>query len=184
MQHYYNNIQGHFTYPNFYTNVINRLPDGAKIVEVGVWKGQSVIYAGVEIHNSGKNIKIDCVDTFEGSPEMIQEPLLSIKDGLYNHFIENIEPLKHILTPIRMLSIQASNLYIDKSLDCVFIDAAHDYDNVLADIRAWLPKVKQNGILAGHDIGQNLEVKRAVETVFAKDYIIVKEEDVWIHKVN
>jgi len=164
MQHFYNNVQGHFTYSKFYTELIGKLTDGAKIVEVGVWKGQSVIYAGVEIHNSGKDIKVDCVDTFEGSPELMSEPLLKDKDGLYNLFIQNIEPLKHILTPVRASSIDASNLYTNKSLDCVFIDASHDYDNVLADIQAWLPKVKKNGVLAGHDIGQS-QIKKAVETV-------------------
>lgn len=183
MEHYYHTIQGHFTYPKFYTDTINKLDNGAKIVEVGVWKGQSVIYAGVEIYNSGKQIKIDCVDTFEGSPEMMSEPLLAIKDGLYNHFIENIEPLKNILTPIRLPSVRAAILYKDKTLDCVFIDAAHDFDNVLADVRAWLPKVKQGGILAGHDIGQN-NVRAAVEVIIGNNYFISKDEDIWIHIVN
>ena len=31
------------------------------------------------------------------------------------------------------------------------LDVSHDYDNVLADIRAWYPKVKSGGILAGDD---------------------------------
>ena len=36
-------------------------------VEVGSWKGRSAAFMAVEIINSGKNIKFDCVDTWEGS---------------------------------------------------------------------------------------------------------------------
>jgi len=33
----------------------------------------------------------------------------------------------------------------------VFIDANHKYQHVKEDIMAWLPKVKDSGILCGHD---------------------------------
>ena len=33
----------------------------------------------------------------------------------------------------------------------VFIDGAHDYDSVRADLEAWWPRVAPGGILAGHD---------------------------------
>jgi predicted O-methyltransferase YrrM len=40
----------------------------------------------------------------------------------------------------------------DGSLDFVFIDADHSEDACRADIRAWLPKVKPDGMILGHDI--------------------------------
>jgi len=42
-------------------------------------------------------------------------------------------------------------LYQDHSLDFVFIDANHYYEGVKNDLDAWLPKVKDSGIIAGHD---------------------------------
>ena len=36
-------------------------------------------------------------------------------------------------------------------MDFVFLDAAHDYENVKEDILSWYPKVKVGGWLTGHD---------------------------------
>ena len=53
------------------------------------------------------------------------------------------------------------------SLDWVYIDAAHDYDNVIADLEAYYPKVKSGGLILGHDYSYRIKnggVIRAVET--------------------
>lgn len=39
------------------------------------------------------------------------------------------------------------------SLDFVFVDAEHGYESVVADSRAWLPKLRTGGYLFGHDYG-------------------------------
>jgi len=126
-------------------------------VEVGTWKGKSAIYLATEINNQAKNIRLDCIDTWVGSEEHFDktnpsyDPLTEIPDGLYNHFLSNIDPLKHIINPIRLTSVDASKLYEDNLLDFVLIDAAHDYENVKNDIKHWYPKVKNGGVLAGDD---------------------------------
>jgi hypothetical protein len=51
----------------------------------------------------------------------------------------------------RLPSVEAAKEFPDGSLDLVFIDGAHDYDNVRNDILAWRPKVRPGGILSGHD---------------------------------
>lgn len=48
-------------------------------------------------------------------------------------------------------STDMAGLVADNSLDFVYIDAAHDYKNVKADIEAWEPKVKHGGIVSGDD---------------------------------
>lgn len=159
IDHYYYKIHGWFVQENLFTQMVlscNDL-DEYHFVEIGSWKGKSSTYMGVEIINSGKRIKFDCVDTWEGSKEHLDpqnvsyEPLLKIPNGLYNEFIKNIEPVKSVINPIRIPSIEASKLYEDNSLDFVFIDGAHDYFNVKQDIEHWLPKVKSGGYIAGDD---------------------------------
>jgi len=48
-------------------------------------------------------------------------------------------------------SVEVAKDFPDEYFDYVYIDAIHEYDNVTEDIKAWFPKVKKGGILAGHD---------------------------------
>src|SRR5574343_181190 len=43
----------------------------------------------------------------------------------------------------------------DRSLDFVYIDGDHSYDFVMLDIILWIRKVKEGGIIAGHDYFTN-----------------------------
>ena len=179
MEHFYKNIEGWFSYPLLYREAIERAPNDAHFVEIGSWKGASAAYMAVEIINSGKNIKFDCVDTWKGSIEHGLHATTQ-QEELYITFLKNIEPVKNYITAYRTYSTEAAKLYKDNSLDFVFIDAAHDYDNVLADITAWYPKVKTGGIIAGHDYHINIDmwtdVKRAVHDYF-KDKIVQVSRD-------
>lgn len=186
MEHFYYRLgQDWFTYPNLYKRMVLHFPSGSHFVEVGSWKGRSACYMAVEIHNSGKNILFDCVDTWDGSDEHkdpslnTYEPLLLNKDGLYNEFLKNIEPVKHIITPVRLTSVAASSRYVDGSLDFVFIDAAHDYDNVKNDILHWKNKITPGGRIAGHDYDYP-DVSRAVHEIFSRADIEATE-GCWVY---
>ena len=66
----------------------------------------------------------------------------------------------------RVISVQGFSVEIASAwftpLDFLYIDGAHDYDNVKADILAWEPFLKTGGTLAMHDINQP-DVERAVQ---------------------
>ena len=72
---------------------------------------------------------------------------------------------------IKKNSIEAAKDVPD-GLDFVFIDADHGYQAVKDDIDAWLPKVRQGGIIAGHDYmkehNKHSEVRLAVNAKFAE----------------
>lgn len=165
MEHFYQNIQGWFDYQKHYTNMVNQAQDGSHFVEVGSWKGKSSSYMAVEIANSGKKIRFDCVDTWGGSrehqPGGSHADRFVVNGTLYNHFVENMKPVEGYYNAVKNYSIDAAKEYPDRSLDFVFIDAAHDYENVKADIQAWLPKVKTGGWIGGHDYTWNEGIRRA-----------------------
>ena len=137
-----------FTYPSLYKNVVRKFPSGSKFVEIGSWKGKSSAFMAVEIANSNKDIEFYCIDNWMGSSE--HKDVGEI-DSLYDIFTENMKPLERYYQKIRNNSIEAARCFEDESLDFVFIDASHEYEDVKKDIQVWLPKVKKNGILAGHD---------------------------------
>ena len=151
-----------FTYPNMYSNMVRHFGTGSHFVEIGCWKGQSASFMGVEIHNSRKNIKFDCVDHWshaEGCPNPTWMPT---EKSLFEVFLSNTERVNHIITPVKMMSTDAAKKYWDNSLDFVFIDGDHTHEACKADILAWLPKMKDGSILAGHDYGWCTGVRTAV----------------------
>jgi hypothetical protein len=55
-------------------------------------------------------------------------------------------------------SVEIAKQIQDGGLDWVYIDADHHYENVLADIEAWYPKVRSGGIVSGHDYCEYLDM--------------------------
>lgn len=166
-----------FTYPNLYKSIVERFPSGSKFVEVGCWKGKSSAYMTVEIINSRKKIDFCCVDTWEGSKEHQEE--FDLKN-LYDVFLQNMLPVKDFYTPMRMTSIEASKNFEDKSLDFVFIDASHEYEDVKDDIKHWLPKIKSGGVFAGHDYAPSFGVYRAVNEMLPG---VFETEQCWVYNI-
>jgi hypothetical protein len=54
-------------------------------------------------------------------------------------------------TIMPMPSIEAADQVEDGSLCAAFLDGDHTTDGVIADIRAWAPKIAPGGVLCGHD---------------------------------
>lgn len=168
MEHFFGRIEGWFTFPQLYSFLVSRMPAGGTFVEVGSWKGQSLAYLAVEAIRQGKDFRIVAVDTWEGSSE--HAGTSSIRDGtLYEEFTRNLEPVAGRYEALRLPSLEAAKSFGDASLDAVFIDAAHEYAAVAADLEAWHPKVKPGGWVCGHDYSKPWPgVIRAVDRFFAQ----------------
>ena len=166
MKHFYKTIPGWFSFRDLYEQAVKEAPDPAHFVEVGCWKGRSTAFLAVEIINSRKRIHLDCVDTWEGSKEPKHLADASVKNGtLYREFIQNVTPVLDAIRVYRQASVQCAARHKDNSLDFVMIDAAHDKENVLADLGAWWPKIKPRGYMAGDDF-KFKGVRAAVDEFF------------------
>lgn len=166
MVHFYENIQGWFNFSRLYSYVIQISPNGSHFVEVGVWKGKSAAYMGVEIVNSGKEIRFDCIDPFVPVGDEMPEFKITHEE-LKNTFINNMKPLEGYYNLITTGSPKCAEMYQDKSINFVFIDGDHSYDAVVKDINAWMPKIKKGGILSGHDY-EIPSVKKACHDVLGE----------------
>lgn len=124
-----------------------------RIVEIGCWKGRST--RALADHTPGG---VYAVDTWKGTKEDGHYAELEGKrDGwLFDECFKNLEDI----TPfnigfVPMPSVEGaafmSTWEKDKGYDMIFIDAAHDYENVKADILAWRPLLTPGGLICGHD---------------------------------
>lgn len=78
-------------------------------------------------------------------------------------------------------SVKASHRILDGFLDFVFIDGDHTEQGVERDIDAWLPNVRDGGILAGHDL-HFPSVKSVVDRKF--DNYRTAPDNVWWIRVG
>ncbi len=190
MEHFFHGIQGWFNFPTLYRRMVNHAADGAVFVEVGSWYGKSTAFMAVEIVNSGKRIEFAAVDTWQGSAE--HQPGAFSEDAgvkkykdIFPLFMRNMEPLrdKYNIRTLQMPSVEAAPAFGNRSLDFVFIDAAHDYANVKADINAWWPKVKVGGWIGGHDYDPSWPgVIQAVNEFFRDRGPLETFEGSWLHR--
>lgn len=188
-------IDGFFEYPSFYDRCFNQLKDNSTIVEVGSWMGRSTAYMASLIKNSGKNIRFYSIDTWQGSAaeEGHQKWISQLKQrgsDLYKEYLDNLTScdLIDVVTPIRSPSISAAEKFSDSSIDMIHIDASHEYIDVLKDLEAWYPKIKNGGLLTGDDYGWP-GVYKAVNEFFKGKLLLSFEHDnkhgnVWYYVKN
>lgn len=175
-EHIEHTLEGWFNFKNLYTEIAEWIPAGGTWVEVGVYSGKSFSFGLVECLNRGKKIDMVAVDMFPDEWIYGMRP-----DGLtvWDKFNGGMMPLDGHFRIVKGRSTDAAHHFKNRSIDFVFIDAAHDYDNVTADIAAWLPKVKVGGIMAGHDYDDDYRngVVKAVNDAFGDRVTAVMSDD-------
>ena len=123
-------------------------------VEVGVFKGKLSAYLLHEM----PNLYLNMVDFWTAFP-----PEENIADD-YHHTLTQTEMdgcmyvagISTLFAENRRKmwkgkSVDMAKEIEDESLDFVFIDAGHTYEECLEDLEAWYPKVKKGGLISGHD---------------------------------
>jgi predicted O-methyltransferase YrrM len=173
MEHFYQNIDGFFEFQGLYSQMVERFPSGSRFVEVGVYHGTSLAYLMVEVINSGKDIEVWGIDGWPFD-----------WNNILQRFLDNMKPVEGKFKYIQGNSWESAAKFEDKSLDFVFIDADHTYESAGKDIDAYLPKVKDGGVIAGHDYNHVWpELRRAVDERFGDRVIANPKESTWMVNV-
>lgn len=148
----YTSIPGHFTKKNeeFYDYVVEMIPEGGVFVELGVLFGKSLVYLVHKMKAKNKSFQVIGIDNFSGTKDW---PRLYKGKHLARHckeYLKEAGVLDHI-SLIETSGDDAAQNFADASIDGVYIDACHEYEDVKNDIKVWTPKVKKGGLISGDD---------------------------------
>jgi cephalosporin hydroxylase len=161
---HWHEIEGWFQWRSAQEEAADRFPEGSCFLEVGTYLGRSLCSLADVVERSGKTFTVIGVDTCRGSgPEGPRQKnyhgaVVAQNGGTFAGILhKNIIDCGYgdAISLIIASSMAASRLFADASIDWVHLDARHDYTNVTADIRAWLPKVKSGGWLSGDDYDES-----------------------------
>ena len=126
--------------------------DRMLVIDVGTFTGASAKAMLLAMPEAGRLITID----------LFQEPTAMIESGfgppevwsgsrMFKVAQARLASFGERATIICGRSPGVAALLASEIADLVFIDAAHDYDSVVADIQAWSRVVRPGGLIAGHD---------------------------------
>ena len=150
------------------------------VVEVGVWKGASVIRMASRLRDLAIDGVVIAVDTWLGSWEHWGDDgwfrelgVLESDRSIVTTFLRNVRSacLENYIVPLPLDSVNAAQVLRHFNIvpDVAHIDGGHDYAAVLADLKQWWPLLKPGGLLIGDDYraGNNWPgVKRAFDDYF------------------
>ncbi len=159
------------------------------IIELGTWKGMSAIHMAKICEELGLETEIVCVDTWLGSPENWLEredvngfASMRLHAGfprLYDTFVANVldAGVERYITPFANTTDNAAVVFkkLGFACDLLYVDAAHETEPVLKDLRAFTPLVRKGGWVVGDDWKWG-SVRKAAET-FAKERRVQLEHE-------
>ena len=139
-----------------------------RVAEIGSYAGVSSEVLALHCE------KIYCIDTWEDWNN----------DGIIFQALDLFDTMRSLyghIEKMHMRGEEAASNFEDETFDLVYIDASHWYNDVINDIKTWLPKVKNGGYLAGHDYLEGIDVLYAVNDYFGKTHSITRYPDsTWV----
>ncbi|MEO6096905.1 MAG: class I SAM-dependent methyltransferase [Fibrobacteria bacterium] len=125
---------------------VKSLPDGAVILEMGADRGRST--SAMALACKGTSKRIISIDTFAGN-----DGIMGKTYDFYHEWRGNLERLS---VGDRATGIQGYTFDVlptwNTMVDFAFIDASHEYIDVLNDLKLIYPFVKKGGWIAFHDV--------------------------------
>jgi hypothetical protein len=132
------------------------IQDYCSFVEIGVFRGDF----SKMILDIIRPSKLYLIDPFEHSIETYGEGQITTAYSdeedyqiVKNRFRYEIQKNQIIIN--RGYSFDVVEHYSDNSFDFIYHDGSHLYKDLKRDLNEWLPKLKEGGIMAGHDHTEN-----------------------------
>ena len=182
-------------------NIEHKFPTEAKMVEIGSYFGEStMLFASTGIFK-----EIHCIDPFKGEEEM-NDSYGYDWDLVKKEFKTNTRYFDNI-TLHEDYSYNVIDEFKDNSIDFLYIDGNHSYEDTKKDIELYLPKIKQStadyyltmstkdgntsgvkesqfsGVIGGHDYHEaHSGVIKAVDELLGKPDEVFRDNS-WVKKL-
>jgi len=169
-------------------NTASKLPRNSLIVEIGAWMGRS---SGALATGANNERYVVSVDTWKGSPDEPGHNIAKTEDvfQIYQGNLKNIGivPQNYLEKSedngyfyLQGDSVECSKYFEDKSIDWIFIDGWHT--GFARDIDAYMPKMKDDSIISGHDYFCFYnEIQQEIHKRF---YIHQVIHSIWVKSMN
>jgi hypothetical protein len=118
------------------------------VVEIGSWKGRSTITLACGLRSRGGGT-VHAIDPHGDSA--LHDACGG--DGTYETFVANVRAagVAPYVRAIRSLSTVARLGFAPRSVDVLFVDGSHEYEDVLRDIDDWTPALRDVATVGFHD---------------------------------
>lgn len=146
---------------------------------VGVEIGTAEGITSEHLLSSIKTLKLTGVDPY---PQYIDwDGNQPAADKNKEKYLEVTKPYTDRWSHVYKTSDDAAADFKDGSLDFVFIDGLHTYDQVKKDCESYWPKLKKGGLMIGHDFARIEGVNKAANEFSDKVGIQIKNarQDLW-----
>lgn len=136
------------------------------IVEIGSCTGRST--AALAAGNPRARVhSVDCWTL--GSDELMS---MSILEEVFHANMKFMEFGDRVVVH-RGFSVEEAKIAAEQGtnqIDLLFIDGDHSYEGALNDLKAWVPLVKENGLICLHDYDRTETVVKAIKDFFGKNF--------------
>lgn len=145
-------------------------------IEVGVWEGETLQHILKNIPELVA-LGIDAYSPSHYSKDHISNMSRATDQDFNEAYKKAVERCGYDQIEVGN-SVEMAETIEDNWIDCILIDAAHDYESCKADILAWIPKVRPGGMICGDDYHLP-EVKLAVDEIFPEG-VDVYSGQLWV----
>ncbi len=139
-----------------------RVADGGRIVEIGSFRGRSMV---VLARSAAPGVELVAIDPHAGNDRGPQEIDGYVEEAAEDHevFLANLAAagVGERVTHVRKMSDEA-HVDVADPIDLLYIDGAHRYGPARADIRDWGARVADGGTMLIHDSFSSVGVTLAI----------------------
>tara|TARA_B100000579_G_C22845746_1_gene864184 strand:- start:2908 stop:3747 length:840 start_codon:yes stop_codon:yes gene_type:complete len=141
--------------------VVNKIDKNfIKVLEIGVYCGQTTLNISKELKKNKKDFEITCLDIWDefenttNTNSFTHNKLVEVlkNSSVYNLFLHNLK-VNNILDKCRIIKKKSSDYLktIDEKFDLIIIDGSHLYDEVISDLENSKKIIENKGFIIGDD---------------------------------